>query len=555
MKNLRRILAAALCAVMLLALFTGCGSRIENTSVKTSESSGNETKKDETVPEKPVEPVEIGFTFWEAGWDGPEDGKDVIVPEIAKRTGVKIKYESWKVTGIEDQKRQLGLWAASEDIPDVLFVPTDWSTVDLMNQMGDSDQLWDITAYLEKLEAGTRDIVVPTAKFFSSRNSGKAYLYPTQCSDYKYVAEYDNAQEGVIIRKDWLDKLGLGYPATPEEYYNVLKRFKTEIKAVNGQPVIPLLLGENLGMDHEIMKWFFDANDRYDDYSLFRRDANGQLTNAPIMEKLEAYVVFMNRLFRESLLDKESATLKDSQYQERMASGRVGSTGQVYWNMTSYNDNLKTSDPNALYVFMPMPKAPGANNPAQQFKGVGAPAGYVISKKLSSEKVDAVFKLLDFMSSKEGLILGLYGIEGQHWNYNADKKVEVTKDFLDRTKGDWNLGAHEGVGYYSQLGVSLNIVNDMLAPTPLSLRPDMIESRKNLKDTIFNAIEAQDLVPPGPVENKKLPAIRQAWRDVLIKAVISPSEEKCRQIINTWLDTWKKLGGEEIIKEKNQLVK
>ena len=273
------------------------------------------------------------------------------------------------------------------------------------------------------------------------------------------------------------------------------------------------------------------------------------------MPNLEAFAVFLNKLYREGLLDKECATLKDSQYQERMNSGRVGCTGQVWWNMTSYNDNLQKTDPKAMYVFMPFPKAANVKQPVQQYITMGAPGGFVMSKKLPAEKMDALFKMLDYMSSKEGVILGMYGLEGVHWNYNADKKIEVTKDFLDRTKGDWNLGAHEGVGYYAGFCIFPNAANDVVAPTPVSKRPDVIESRKNLKGTIFLANEPQDLVPPGPVENKKMPGIRAAWLDLLIKATIAPSEAKCREIINTWPDTWKKLGGDDVIKEKNELVK
>ncbi len=500
----------------------------------------------------------LNYTSWEEGWDGPVEGKDEILPEINKRLGVTITLKRWIVTSEDDRKRQLALWTSTNDIPDWLLIPTDGYSIDLMNQAGDAGKIWEIGPSFQKatLEPAAREMAKNATIYFASQVSGKQYIQAGPNWDPKWTQEKEPAQEGVLIRTDWLAKVGMSYPKTPDEYYAALKAFKDKIPAVNGKPVIPLVLNENLNGYDYIRRWFFDVSDRMGDgYNIFHKLPDGTYTNFPSMDKLERFVVFMNRLYREGLLDPEAGTIKDSQYQEKMTSGRAGSTGTAWWNMNSYNDAIKTIDPQAMYVYFPMPKGPGVTQPVQQWIGVSAPSAWVFSKKTPPAKVDLAYKVISYMSSIEGMKLGIFGIEGKHWTLDKDGKLAFTKEFLDRTKGgDWNAGAQLGVGYYS-MGLNQSIINGMMATPPAGLRPDMIESRKNLKGTIFTTTEPQDLVPPGPVQAAKLPAINNAWRDLFISAVLAGSEAECRSIVEGWPAQWVKLGGNDIVAEKNALMK
>ncbi len=498
--------------------------------------------------------TKLTYTSWEEGWEGPIEGKDEILPEINKRLGVTITLKRWVCTSEDDRKRQLALWTSTNDIPEWLLIPTDGYSLDLMNQAGDAGKIWEIAPFFEKaaLVPAARDIAKYANIYFASQATGKQYIQAGANWDSKWTMEKEPAQEGMLIRKDWLDKAGLGYPATPDEYYAALKAFKEKIGTVGGKSVIPLVLNENLAGADYIRRWFFDVSDRD---QRFRKLADGTFTSAPIMDKLERYVVFMNRLYREGLLDPEAGTIKDSQYQEKMTSGRAGSTGTAWWNMNTYNDALTTQDPKAMYVFFPMPKGEGVKQPVQQWTGVAAPSAMVFSKKLTQARMELVYKIITYMSSPDGVKLGIFGIEGKHFIVDANGKLAYTKEFLDRTKGgDWNAGAQLGVGYYT-LGLNQSILNEQMATPPAGLRPDMIESRKNLKGTIFAATDPQDLVPPGPVEVAKSPAIGNAWRDLFISAVLANTEAECRALVKGWPEQWAKLGGNDIVAEKNALMK
>mgnify|MGYP000991012075 CR=1 FL=1 len=555
MKKAARLLSLVLCVLLTFTLIAGCSKSKDEPSQKqeaTSSADGTSTDKSSS------EPVEVQLTMFEWGWEGPEEGKDEIAPEIEKRTGVKINLHRWIITSEEDQKRQLSLWASSNDFPEVLCIPTNTYCIEMMNQLGDAGKLWEVDGIVEKIIPEAQEMLMNSMEYYKNQKSGKKYIYPTQNNDYDAMIAMDNiAQEGIIIRKEWLERLGVGYPQTTDELYEVLKRFKNEIKTFNGQPVIPVLLGENMAGIDQFAKMFFDLSDRMCQYfTLFRKLPDGTYTNALDQEKLERFLVYMNRLYREGLMDREVATIKDSQYQEKMNSGRVGASGVAWWNMNTYNDNIRTIDPEAFYAFMPIPKAEGVTTPVQQYIVPGAPCAFVFSKSMDQAKFDKVTDMFAYMATQEGLILSWFGLEGIHWEKNAEGKIKFTQKFLDETNGgDWNKGAHRGVGYYVGLAPKVGVIDPIIEPYEYLSRFDVVESRKNLQGTIFKADEPQDLIPPGPIQSKKLPAISSQFNELIIKAVIASSEDECRRVVQEWPATWERLGGNEIAAEKTEFMK
>ena len=204
---------------------------------------------------------------------------------------------------------------------------------------------------------------------------------------------------------------------------------------------------------------------------------------------------------------------------------------------------------------MPIPKGEGVTNPVQQFIFAGAPCAFVFSKSMDQAKFDRVIDLFSFMSTQDGLILSWFGVEGTHWEKNAEGKIKFTQKFLDETGGgDWNKGAQRGIGYYVGMAAKVGVIDPLIVPYEYLNRYDIVETRKNLQGTVFKADAPQDLVPPGPVQNKKLAAIGSAFNELIIKATIAATEEGCLKLVQEWPATWEGMGGKEIEEEKTELV-
>lgn len=543
MKKKMRLISSVLILAMLAGAASSCSSDSSNSS--------NSTASGETQAEDSESNV-LNLTIYEWGWEGPEEGKDEVAPLIEEATGMKINLSRWIINSQEDYRRQMSLWTSANTLPEMLAVPADYYTTELINELGDAGRLWEVDGMLDKVYEEAKEGLTNAMTLYRSQETGKIYFYPTQNSDYEAQIEQDNiAQTGIMIRKDWLDELGLGYPQTPDELYNVLKRFKEEIKLENGQSVIPVSFNEGQSGLNNWQAMFFDREE--DRPGLWKQNEDGTYTNQYDQEKLTEYAVFMNKLFREELLDPEFATIKSSQYQEKIGAGRVGASGESYWNMNTYNDNLQTTDPDALYVFAPIPKAEGVNEPVQQWVTTGAPCGVILNKEvMSEEKFNKVTDMLAYLSTPEGVITVWYGEEGKHWEKNENGKIQFTQAFMEETNGDYNKQYHVGVGYYVGLCANLNVINPYVEAPEVLSRPDMVESRKNLQNTIFYADEPQDMVQAGPVESEKTTAISTGFNEMIVQAIIAPTEEKCRQIVSEWPATWESLGGLEMTEERNQ---
>jgi hypothetical protein len=382
-------------------------------------------------------------------------------------------------------------------------------------------------------------------------NKTKAmYMYPTQLSINPVWPT------GFRIRKDWLDQLKLGYPKTPEEFYQVLKAFKEQIKTASGQPVIPLAFSENLNESSEgwVVPWFGD------DFTIWSKGADGKYTLKVYTDipRLQNMLAFYNRLYREGLLDHDALTIKTSQLKEKIGQDRVGVQFMHDYEYIGIVDTLHANGaPNAMYVVLPWffeEGVEGAFN-GQLTLAPGAPSALYISKKLSETEVDELFKTLDWMLTPEGQILINYGIEGEHWEKRADGKIVPTKAFEDATHGDWNKAAQVGVGYYAQLASTTKEFLDML-PDDAGTEADKISVENQKKQWAPNPFELDPMsyVSPGPIEQSKMPSIDQAWRDMVIKAIMADSEEEARKVAEGWQKTLKNLGWDDIVNERNTSV-
>ncbi|MCL2478552.1 MAG: extracellular solute-binding protein, partial [Treponema sp.] len=102
-------------------------------------------------------------------------------------------------------------WIAREDL--VPLVPT--------GTVGQVDDLYPLIQNWTKLYAGT------DGRDYTTIN-GKSYGIP-------YAGGGQPRNEGMLIRKDWLDNLGLKVPVTTQDYLDVMSAFTTKDPDRNGR--------------------------------------------------------------------------------------------------------------------------------------------------------------------------------------------------------------------------------------------------------------------------------------------------------------------------------
>ena len=531
------------------------------TALRFSSDPGSPNSRDELVKKYPEFAKEHSakVVCFEMGWTGPVKGKDFLTPEIAKRTGFTMVYESMITNSQEELNTKLNLMVSSGEVPEIYFGGSDPYSLDVYEKLGQAGFIYDAAPYVAKYTSLSTLIKPELIKYRKTDTTGQHnWFIPTQTGRGNDLIH--NAGGGLYLRKDFLDKLGMEYPTNMDQYLTYLKRCKDEIKTVNGKAVIPVVFNENLGGNWDIVSCFmpmerlslgFDWKNNFKAY-------NYQYTNSPELIKA---MKFLNMLYTTGLLDKEAPALKREQYAQKISSGVVASMGASWWDMNTFSDNAKTEVPDIMYV--QSKPLEDASEPIQYRKwtnNVGMFSTITVSKKLDEETVNHYLAMLDYFAGLDGQVLVQAGLPGKSFEIDANGKYKFTDAFKKETGDlDWNKVSATGVYYWQQLVFNLPIFDKLRAEYPEIARKDNYASWLNragerdrydptmmpTKDYYFEA---------GPLEREKKKALDDVYEKLVADCLIAKDAAAVETLVNTYGAKCKELGIDAIMAERQKLV-
>ena len=132
------------------------------------------------------------------------------------------------------------------------------------------------------------------------------------------------ATQGMFIREDWLEKLGLEMPTTKEEFLDVLRAFRDQNPGNVEGGCIPYAMRDDLTSDNHgplMLSFIKDVND-------YRT-----LATKPqeFWDGYEDYVTFLNTMYHEGLISPDFATdTSGEQVNQAITSGQAGGYSANY---------------------------------------------------------------------------------------------------------------------------------------------------------------------------------------------------------------------------------
>ncbi|TYP78157.1 extracellular solute-binding protein [Paenibacillus methanolicus] len=229
---------------------------------------------------------------------------------------------------------------------------------------------------------------------------GSYYAFPFVQRDERL-----RTYQGPIIRKDWLDELGLPVPQTIDEWHEALQAFKARKGAdapltFLGMPN-PLNGIENGGFvgAFGVKKGFYVDDDR--------------VKYGPLGQGYKDFLALFRDWYAEGLIDRNFAAVDSVTQDVSMQTGRSGAS---IWNagagIGTWLPGLRQQDPNAKLVAAPYPVLRKGEKPkfGQRAPSVGASGGVAIAA--SSKNAEAAVRLLDYGYGPEGHMLFNFGTEG-----------------------------------------------------------------------------------------------------------------------------------------------
>jgi len=433
---MKRVFSFLLSVMLVVVLISGCGSNGTQTSDSTTKKDSSNSASD-SMPNTPV-----NFSVYMAeplsytdNWDSP------VAKKITELTGVSLKIEN----AIGDPKQRISLMAAGGDLPDMIYAKTN------MNLLLDVNGIEKLDDLIEKYGPNIKKLYGNELKRLKWSKENP-YIY---CLGDTGVGDEDGDPTSAFCLQHAVVKEE-GYPKlkTLTDYENAIKTYYAKHPTFKGkdgkeQPTIPLLLNgndwgyfisisnpANLATGYTDDEWAIDMN---------TLEAKRHI----ITDSNKEYLKWLNGMWNQNLIDKESFTEQVDQYKAKLSSGRVLGIIDAFWN---YDGDVHRALRSAgledrMYGRYPCTMNENIKFPEYQDKGyTGYGSGMSITSKCK-DKVRAI-QFLNWMAGEKAQILTNWGIEGVHWKYDESGKRAFLPEISKQRNEDKDFAKKTGISTY-----------------------------------------------------------------------------------------------------------
>lgn len=443
---MKRIGALFLVVCLLLAIMSGCGGQKAessappaSSSIETPEesippttppaesepASDQELSSEETpvLPSVTIEypiPGEHTLTMIQcmrnhaAAVLGDGDFSDQYVyPELVRRTGVNLEFDMIAETALSEK---LNLIIVSNDYPDIFGQGIGNYDSNPAKAITD-DVVMDLTDLLADNAPNYNALLESNPDFHQA-------VYNSDGTVCKITSSNIGLQsQGLFIRKDWLDALGLEVPTTVDELTNVLTEFH---KAYN----TPMTLMVNADLDDGLASVFDHSMVGFTRQMLgFQQTEpnSGKLICAMASDGYFEHMTLLRQYYADGLINGDflSISKENGNFESTYYDGQCG-----IWQEgcevadDSYRENF--SDSNAVAMPMLSPTNNGEATHMSSFTSVmtGMFAVYISA---TCQQPEIALQFLNYGYTDEGKDLIAFGIEGETFTRDADGKVSYTE--------------------------------------------------------------------------------------------------------------------------------
>lgn len=403
MKRSNRIFSAALAALLALSAAGGCAGGQTGSSPASTNSEAGSTAASEVQTEGISFPLKtpVTLTIWKMPINElaslyPDQGKLPMWQELSKRTGIQFVI---KTPPVGQEKDQFNLMVASGTLPDII----DGSGVRNFYPGGQSKAYGD--GIIIKLNDLQEKYAPDLMKIYKKYPGVDAYA-KDDAGNYLGIPFIRGQIElctynGMIIRQDWLDDLGLQMPETIDDWHTVLTAFKQKKGAT--APLLDVFCQQFMGA--------YGISNGY-----FMED--GKVKYGWSDPRYKDFLTEMAKWYKEGLIDPEIATNNSKTRDAKACSEKTGAfNGNAGGGIGKYMKQMETTKPKY--------KLAGAPNPVLK-KGEGN-RFYLTEPTVSSsvccsitpkcKNPDVAMAFLNYGFTDDGYLLYNFGIEGTSYNW------------------------------------------------------------------------------------------------------------------------------------------
>jgi len=429
---LKKLFVLLLCLALVLSLVVGCSSsqttgkgeqkqegQSETQKTEQKEETTKKTTGDEDVPSYlnkvgfPIvkEPITLRFMVRQTAVQPPHE-EIYVWQEYEKMTGVKIEWINVPDTDLSE-KRNLAI--ASGDLPDA-FIRCLFSDLDVL-RYGEQGIFIELNDLIDKYAPNLKACMekYPEVGRGLPEYNGKIYATPVL-----YDSEPILMGTRLFIRKTWVDKLGLSMPTTTDELYKVLKAFKEQDPNGNGKPdEIPWTSSIITGIEG-VLKGAWGLQNRGSKHSYVDWDEkNNQLRFIYTTDQMKELWQYLNRLYKEGLLDEEIFTMD---HPKLIAKGEQDLVGAFCF----VNSQAIGASHEQEYEGIPEALEGPHGDKLWALKGPVLSSKGPFQITSACKYPEVAMRWIDYFYSEEGATFFYMGVEGVTYKRNPDGTLEYS---------------------------------------------------------------------------------------------------------------------------------
>lgn len=404
---------------------------------------------------------------------------------------------------------------ASGDLPDLMWI--EYTANPAILQAVNQGAFADLSPYLQgdAVKDFPNIAKLPSYAWDVSKVNNRLFVVPSTISRVNQFS---------VWREDWLKAAGFegGDPASVDEFTEICREI---LKAKpGGKTVYPFsILDRGVTFGHEM----FGAPTGW-------REEGGAFTSTYETDEYAEALNWAAQAWKDGLYHPDALSLTGAKEREMFSSGQsftaMPSLDLFYGNgITGMRGTLAGVDADAVAVPF---KVPGATDAGPNY--LGSSAGYWGGGAIPSKYQDDEEKMRELLSilnywvapfGTEEFLLMHYGIEGRHFDFNADGQPEPTKDQAVLDELNMNVMTQPAYQYYPAAPATAVEAQTVIKERAAVLQPD----------------------PSWGLASE----VRQAKTEVLSNIITDGTREVVTgsKPVSAWADVvagWKSAGGDEV---------
>ncbi|MFM9328195.1 extracellular solute-binding protein [Paenibacillus mesotrionivorans] len=550
-----KTVAAALAGCLTLSLAAGCSSKEEGNTAANQNPAVTEAPKQSqaNLPANsfnpPIEVTTAKQMYNAAKFvDGQTNDKNVWTDLFEKELGIKLKY-AWTTPEGTDYKTKVNVTIASNALPDFMQVNDSQ-----FGQLAENKLIADLTDVYDKYASADLKKIMNEAgnALKMATINGKLMALPLP------AASVDQAQL-VWIRADWLKALNLPEPKTMSDLYAISKAFTAKDPDGNGKAdTYGISLYKSFNTNNASLMGFVNGFHAY--YDQWIEDSTGNLVYSSIQPEMKAALLKLKEMFKAGQIDKEFAVKDRTKAIQDLSAGKNGINFATFSSPTTTYQAGYDLDPKVDWK--PYPLLSVDSQPVKAQITADAAGYFVVSGKsqhpaaliLLANKVVERYKNIQtkddpyfFSANNYHLYTDLGSFIPATRNlekYKAIREALKSKD-SSRLVGDQLTDYNNIQSFLKGEAPKMWSVNKLYGEGgAFSINQYYYDNKLYSRSLFYGA-------PTASIIEKKasLDTLQSTVFTKIIMGDDAPDE------FEKFVSDWKKLGGEQIIKEVNEWYK